>query len=80
MRTALTIDGGEPKTKQVDNKLNIPAGATGIGFSLIEISCLENCGYLNLVVERQGELDLSVYRTSLITLCPYKVIYKHEWR
>ena len=57
MRSALSTDGGEPKTKQVDNKLNIPVGATGIGFSLTEMSCLENCGYLNVVVERIGELS-----------------------
>ena len=61
MRSALSTDGGELKVKQVENKLNIPLGATGIGFSLTEISCLENCGYLNLVVERLGELDLSMY-------------------
>eukprot|EP00800_Vazella_pourtalesii_P008016 TRINITY_DN212_c0_g1_i4.p1 TRINITY_DN212_c0_g1~~TRINITY_DN212_c0_g1_i4.p1 ORF type:complete len:597 (-),score=160.93 TRINITY_DN212_c0_g1_i4:289-2079(-) len=54
MRSALSTDGGELKVKQVENKLNIPLGATGIGFSLTEISCLENCGYLNLVVERLG--------------------------
>ena len=56
-RSMSQADGGDLKKKNVDRSLlSLPKGCTGIGFSLTEISCLENCGKLVVQVVRQGEI------------------------
>ena len=48
--------------KGIDKSLPIPKDCTGIGFSLTEISCLENCGKIVVQVVRQGEILSSVHK------------------
>ncbi|KAI6659136.1 Sodium/calcium exchanger 1 isoform X18 [Oopsacas minuta] len=55
IRTNPSTDTGGIKMKNLDTKFSLTEGHTGIGFSLVEVSCLENCGHIELIVERQGD-------------------------